>query len=108
MKKKNVLILVLVFLILLTPSYVLLIHALETSNFPERERVSEVEYRFLGSESESPENALPVRLSVDSDEVDLLYAIFAGLMPVRIPHGRTEWLFFEKKRYTSRFTDSLS
>ena len=78
MKKKNALILVLVFFILLTPSYVLLIHALETSNFPERERVSEVEYRFLGSESESPENALPVRLSVDSDEVDLIYAIFAG------------------------------
>lgn len=69
MKRKNVLILLLVFLLLLTPSGVLFVRALETSPFPERDTVSEVEMRFDASGWEKTRKG-------DSREVDLLYAIF--------------------------------
>ena len=76
MKRKNVLILLLVFLLLLTPSCVLFVRALATSPFPERETVSDVEIRFETSGGTKAEGALPVLRGSDSREVDLLYAVF--------------------------------
>ncbi|MBO4284181.1 MAG: hypothetical protein J5958_06120 [Clostridia bacterium] len=76
MKRKNVLILLLVFLFLLTPSCVLFVRALATSPFPERDKVSEVEIRFESSGGVKADGAIPVLRDVDSREVDLLYAIF--------------------------------
>ena len=78
MKRKNVLILLLVFLLLLTPSCVLFVRALATSPFPEREKISEVEVRFESSGGTKADAALPVRRGADSREVDLLYAVFAN------------------------------
>ena len=46
MKRKNVFILLLVFLILLTPSCVLFVKAIATSPFPEREKIEEVSIRL--------------------------------------------------------------
>ena len=76
MKRKNVLILLLVFLLLLTPSCVLFVRALETSPFPEREKLSEVEVRFEASGGVKADGAVPKHFSADAREVDLLYAIF--------------------------------
>lgn len=78
MKRKNVLILLLVFLLLLTPSCVLFVKALATSPFPERELLSEVEMKFEGSGGEKADASLPVTRESSSREVDLLYAIFSG------------------------------
>ena len=76
MKRKNVLILLLVFLFLLTPSCVLFVRALATSPFPERDKFSEVEIRFESSGGVKADGAIPVLRDADSREVDLLYAIF--------------------------------
>ena len=76
MKRKNVLLLLLVFLVLLTPSCVLFVRALATSSFPERDKVSEVEMRFESSGGVKADGAAPVVRKADSREVDLLYAIF--------------------------------
>ena len=78
MNRRNVVILLLVFLLLLTPSCVLLVKALATSPFPERELISEVEIRFEGSGGEKADASLPVTRNATSREVDLLYAIFSG------------------------------
>ena len=75
MKRKNVLILLLVFLFLLTPSCVLFVRALATSPFPERDKVSEVEMRFESSGGVKADGASPILRDVNSREVDLLYAI---------------------------------
>ena len=76
MKRKNVLILLLVFLFLLTPSCVLFVLALETSPFPERVMISEVEMCLDESGGEKAETTVPVVRGEDSREVDLLYALF--------------------------------
>lgn len=76
MKRKNVLILLLVFLFLLTPSCVLFVLALETSPFPERVMISEVEMCLDESGGEKAETAIPAVRGEDSREVDLLYALF--------------------------------
>jgi len=76
MKRKNVLILLLVFLFLLTPSCVLFVLALETSPFPERVMISEVEVCLDESGGQKAEGALPVVRAEDSREVELLYELF--------------------------------
>lgn len=85
MKKKNVLILLLVFLLLLTPSCVLLVRALETSPFPERELIREIEMRHdtsAGVKVNAP--ILNIRYA-DNPDVDLLYAIFSAAK--RVPRS---------------------
>ncbi|MBR4334864.1 MAG: hypothetical protein IKP74_00270, partial [Clostridia bacterium] len=71
MKRKNVLILLLVFLLLLTPSCVLLVRALETSPFPERDKVREIEMRLDTSGGERADTPVPYLRYVDNRDVDL-------------------------------------
>ena len=78
MKRKNVLILLLIFLLLLSPTCVLLVRAIETSPFPEREKITEVEIRFETSGEEKAEGAPRETLPSDAPEIDLLYAVFRG------------------------------
>lgn len=78
MKRKNVFILLLVFLILLTPSCVLFVKAIATSPFPEREKIEEVSIRLDESGGKKANGVNPFVRGGDSREVDLLYAIFAG------------------------------
>ena len=85
MKRKNVLILLLVFLLLLTPSCVLLVRALETSPFPERDKVREIEMRLDTSGGERADTSVPYLRYVDNRDVDLLYAIFSAAK--RVPRS---------------------
>ena len=93
MKKKNVLVLLLVFLALLTPSCILFAQALSTSPFPEREDLSEVEMRLDASGGEKANGVNPIVRDADSREVDLLYAILAGAkrVPRRTLPGKKEY-----------------
>lgn len=85
MKKKNVLILLLVFLLLLTPSCVLLVRALETSPFPERELIREIEMRHDTSGGVKVDAPISNLRYADNPDVDLLYAIFASAK--RVPRS---------------------
>ena len=76
MKRKNVLILLLVFMLLLTPSCILFVRALETSPFPEREKITGVEMRFEASGGVKADGAMPHSVEADAPEVALLYTIF--------------------------------
>ena len=76
MKRKNVLILLLVFMLLLTPSCILFVRALETSPFPEREKITGVEMRFDASGGVKADGAMPYSVDADAPEVALLYTIF--------------------------------
>lgn len=93
MKKKNVFVLFLVFLALLTPSCILFAQALSTSPFPEREDLSEVEMRLDASGGEKANGVNPIVRDANSREVDLLYAILAGAKRVsrRTLPGKKEY-----------------